>query len=616
MRKLLLYLSLFTLLWTGNPAFCQRENSQWYFGAKAAISFSTIGNPTAVASSAMTAYEACASVADNTGNLLFYTNSETLWNKNHQVMTNGTVLGGNASCSQGALIVQNPGNAQQYYVFVLDASENMLNGGLKYNLVDMTRQGGLGEITHNQVQVSSGRLTEKLTAVPHANGRDTWVLVHGWQTNTFYAYLLTAAGLQPPVATNIGAVHSGGGGVWNNSNSLGYMRVSPDGRKLAVGIWDQGFELSDFSTTTGQLSNYVPLTSVYQSYGVEFSRDSRLLYGTNYGGLSVFQYDLQAGSASAIANSGIQVGSTSNYLGAIQAGPDGKLYLSVVFSSFLAVIDNPSVRGTGCGFRTNGVYLGNASSQTGLPNYPTVYSASFTGHTGCVGSAIPFASTVQLATNSTVATWNFGDPASGSANMTTGLTPTHTYATAGSYQVTLTVTPALPATPLIVTQAVTVYPLPTVSLGADTLVCSSAVWTLRTSPQPVGTLYRWQDGSTTAIYVAHGPGLYSVEVRAPATGCSATASLRASAVDCPVFIPNIITPNGDSQNEFFILKGLTASDWHLRVFNRWGQQVYNQPRYDNRWNASGQADGLYYYLLDNTTSGERHRGWIEVVRGG
>jgi len=616
MRKLLLYLRLFTLLGASNPVFGQRENSQWCFGANAAISFPITGTPTAVAGSAMTAYEACASVADNTGNLLFYTNSETLWNKNHQVMTNGTVLGGNASCSQGALIVQNPGNAQQYYVFVLDASENMLNGGLKYNLVDMTRQGGLGEITQNQVQISSVRLTEKLTAVPHANGHDTWVLVHGWQTNTFYAYLLTSTGLQPPVTTNMGAVHSGGGGVWNNSNSLGYMRVSPDGHKLAVGIWDQGFELFDFSTTTGQLSNYVPLTSVSQSYGVEFSRDSRLLYGTNYGSLSVFQYDLQAGSASAIASSGIQVGSTSNYLGAIQAGPDGKLYLSVVFSSYLAVIDNPSVRGTGCGFRTSGVYLGNASSQTGLPNYPTIYSASFTGHTGCIGSVIPFASTVQLASSGAVTTWNFGDPASGSANVATGLTPTHTYAMAGTYQVTLTVTPALPATPLIVTQTVTVYPLPTVSLVVDTLVCSSAVWTLRTSPQPAGTLYRWQDGSTAAIYVAHGPGLYSVEVRAPATGCSTTASLRASAVDCPIFIPNIITPNGDSQNEFFILKGLTASDWHLRVFSRWGQQVYNQLRYDNRWNASGQADGLYYYLLDNATSGERHRGWVEVVRGG
>jgi gliding motility-associated-like protein len=146
-------------------------------------------------------------------------------------------------------------------------------------------------------------------------------------------------------------------------------------------------------------------------------------------------------------------------------------------------------------------------------------------------------------------------------------------------------------------------------------VCPNAVWTLRTNPQPVGTLYRWQDGSTGATYVAHGPGQYSVEVRATAAGCPATATLRASPKDCPIFIPNVITPNGDPQNEFFVLKGLTPSDWSLRIFDRWGRQVYERPKYDNGWNATGQSAGLYFYLLSNSTTGERHQGWVEVVRG-
>lgn len=110
-------------------------------------------------------------------------------------MVNGTALGGHNYCSQGALSVQNPANSQQYYVFALDAAENYLVGGLKYNLVDMTRQGGLGEVIRSRVQVFAVQLTEKLTAVLHANGRDAWILMHGWQTNTFYAYLLTASGL-------------------------------------------------------------------------------------------------------------------------------------------------------------------------------------------------------------------------------------------------------------------------------------------------------------------------------------------------------------------------------------------------------------------------------------
>jgi gliding motility-associated-like protein len=906
LKQLLLSLSLLLLVGANLPVWGQLENSNWYFGTNVAVTFPAAGAPTAVRGSVMNTYEACASVSHASGRLLFYTNSETIWNSSHRVMVNGTNLGGHASCSQGTTIVQSQTNAQQYYVFVLDAAENQLAGGLKYSLVDVTRQGGLGEVIQSRVQVTSVRLTEKLTTVPHANGRDTWVLVHGWQTNVFYAYLLTAAGLQPtPVTTAIGAVHSGGGGTYANANAVGYMRLSPDGRKLALGIRDQNFELFDFDTSTGQLSNYVPLVSVYRSYGVQFSPDSHLLYGTNLDGLGIFQYDLQAGSPSAIANSGRTIANTSNNAGAIQTGPDGKLYVSVFNSDYLAVIDNPNVRGTGCGYRPNGVYLSGAVCQIGLPNYavfhaaPITYVPSFTSNATCAGAAVSFAGTVQPAVSGVVATWNFGDPASGGSNTATGLTPTHTYANAGTYQVTLTV--ALPgiATPLTVTQAVVVAPLPqinlgndvvvcgtqfqlsagvqpagstyrwqdgstnatylaqasgrysvtvtsaagctstaavnvtlnpiptvrlptdtvacgtsvllrprvrplgstyrwqdgstnatylaqasgrysvtvtspagctsmaavnvtlglvptlrlpadtavcgtsvllrpgaqpvgstyrwqdgstsatysahangrysvtvtsvagctstaavnvvlnavpsprlpadtlacatsvllrpgaqpagstyrwqdgstsatylaqtsgsytvvvttpqgctgtatslvrlgaapSVSLGADTTVCPNAVWVVRTNPQPAGTLYRWQDGSTGATYLAHGPGQYSVEVRATAAGCSIRATRVASPANCPIVIPNIITPNGDHENESFTLKGLVPAEWRLVIFDRWGRQVYEKARYDNGWDATGQASGVYYYMLSNEATGERYRGWVEVQRG-
>ncbi|QKG56756.1 gliding motility-associated C-terminal domain-containing protein [Hymenobacter sp. BRD128] len=764
LKQILSVLSLLMLVGANLPALGQKENTNWYFGANAAVNFPATGAPVAVRGSAMNTYEACASVSDAAGRLLFYTNSETLWNSNHQVMVNGTNLGGHNSCSQGTLIVQSQANAQQYYVFSLDAAENLLAGGLKYSLVDMTRQGGLGEAIQSRVQVSSVRLTEKLTTVPHANGHDTWVLVHGWQTNTFYAYLLTAAGLQPtPVATSIGAVHNGGGGATYNANAVGYMRVSPDNRKLALGIRDQNFELFDFDNATGQLSNYVPLLSVYRSYGVQFSPDNHLLYGTNLDGLGVFQYDLQAGSAAAIASSGVRIATTANNAGAIQTGPDGKLYVSVFNSPYLAVIDNPNVRGPSCGFRANGVNLNGAACQIGLPNYqsiraiPVTYVASFTSNASCVGSAVAFTGTVQPAVSSAVATWNFGDPASGSANSGSGFTPSHIYTSPGTYQVTLSVSIAGLTAPVTSTQAVTVAPLPAVrlgrdttlcgtqlqlsvgaqlagstyrwqdgstsatylarasgryrvavtsaagctsadsirvilnalltprlpadtavcaasvllrpgtqlagstyrwqdgstsatylaqasgiytvrvttpqgctatassrvqlgqppvvSLGADTLVCPNAVWILRTTPQPAGTLYSWQDGSTAPTYLAHGPGQYSVQVRATATSCPTSATRVATAASCPIIIPNIITPNGDAQNEFFTLKGLTPSDWHLSVFDRWGRQVYDQARYDNGWNATGQAGGMYYYLLSNEATGERYRGWVEVQRG-
>jgi hypothetical protein len=172
LKKILSCLSLLLLVGANLPAWGQRENSNWYFGANTALNFPATGPPVVVAGSAMNTSEACASVSDAAGKLLFYTSSETLWNRDNQVMVNGTALGGHNSCSQGALVVQSAANKQQYYVFVLDAAENFLAGGLKYSIVDMTRQNGLGEVIQARVQVSTVSLTEKITAVFMA-GRPT-----------------------------------------------------------------------------------------------------------------------------------------------------------------------------------------------------------------------------------------------------------------------------------------------------------------------------------------------------------------------------------------------------------------------------------------------------------
>ena len=77
------------------------------------------------------------------------------------------------------------------------------------------------------------------------------------------------------------------------------------------------------------------------------------------------------------------------------------------------------------------------------------------------------------------------------------------------------------------------------------------------------------------------------------------------------FMPNIITPNGDGQNDVLHFRGVEAAE--LAVFTRWGQRVYYAARYANDWAAAQQPAGLYYYVL-RTSPGESFRGWVEVVR--
>ena len=77
------------------------------------------------------------------------------------------------------------------------------------------------------------------------------------------------------------------------------------------------------------------------------------------------------------------------------------------------------------------------------------------------------------------------------------------------------------------------------------------------------------------------------------------------------FYPNIITPNGDKQNATFA--PVIPCAMRLRVFSRWGQQVYESASYANDWSGEGLPAGTYYYLLDSP-SGQKIKGWLEVVK--
>lgn len=68
------------------------QNNIWYFGKKAGLNFNSTANqpiPFAVLNSAMDADEGSASICDNDGNLLFYSNDLTVCNRNHQLIVNG-----------------------------------------------------------------------------------------------------------------------------------------------------------------------------------------------------------------------------------------------------------------------------------------------------------------------------------------------------------------------------------------------------------------------------------------------------------------------------------------------------------------------------------------------
>jgi gliding motility-associated-like protein len=79
---------------------------------------------------------------------------------------------------------------------------------------------------------------------------------------------------------------------------------------------------------------------------------------------------------------------------------------------------------------------------------------------------------------------------------------------------------------------------------------------------------------------------------------------------------NVITPNRDGQNDEFRLPELPPNFCdsqfkNIRIFTRWGQQVFDSPDRSFRW--AGQGSGGVYYYLVTYTDGRKYRGWLEVI---
>lgn len=81
---------------------------------------------------------------------------------------------------------------------------------------------------------------------------------------------------------------------------------------------------------------------------------------------------------------------------------------------------------------------------------------------------------------------------------------------------------------------------------------------------------------------------------------------------CTVSIPNVITPNGDNVNDFFVIHNLEHHpNSSLTIFDRWGIKVYENSNYNNEWKAEGNNDGTYFYILD-VPEDKKYNGFISV----
>lgn len=346
-----------------------KRTYHWYFGNGAGIDFSS-GIAVADTNGNLHTYEGCAVMSDTAGNLLFYTDGDTVWNKNHLPMLNGTGLmgcGNYGSSAQAALIVPHPGNDSIYYICTSDCWENSGANGYRYSIVNIKLNGGLGDvISKNNLLYAPS--TEGLTATMHCNNNAYWIATHKYATDEFYLFELTPSGLNTvPVISSIGLP---------NTDYQTYLKFSHDGKKLAALIPNSigAGMLLDFDNNSGTLCNNIYLTGI-GDYSPEFSPDDSKLYFMSSGSY-IYQYDLTVGNDSLLINSsGNIVGynpDNSTY-GGLNTAADNKIYVSSLSRDSLSTISNPNIYGPGCGFLDFTFSLLGKYPALGIPNFVTTY---------------------------------------------------------------------------------------------------------------------------------------------------------------------------------------------------------------------------------------------------
>jgi len=96
--------------------------------------------------------------------------------------------------------------------------------------------------------------------------------------------------------------------------------------------------------------------------------------------------------------------------------------------------------------------------------------------------------------------------------------------------------------------------------------------------------------------------------------CGSSINIEVTSEACETIVPNVFTPNNDGENDRFVIDGIEGYPGSsLRVFNRWGSEVFFDSNYDSTWDADGLSDGTYYYLFDRS-DGMSFRGSLKIMR--
>jgi len=347
---------------------------------------------------AMSTLEGTFTISDLTGNLILYSDGSRIFNKNNALITTG--LGGNSTSAQSGSIVMYPESVDKYIAISAGYDNSQSTRGLFYAIIDMNLNNGLGGIPNDENTTTplkhlpfigaKGILGETVTAGRHSNRKDIWILATGRSIETIPGSETEITELYKNTSLNVWAINSDNASDLTNSvyssyeipglittprEPGGYIKFTNDTKHFAwINFGYRGNNSSvylcygDFDNTTGQISNVRIKHNIRKDitsfgYGVEFTNDNKYLYLTlapygtdnrNYTS-HLMVYDFEALLDTTIETeieeiSPIKIFSTelssmlnskNIFYGALQSGPDGRIYAANLWKESILLIDNP-----------------------------------------------------------------------------------------------------------------------------------------------------------------------------------------------------------------------------------------------------------------------------------
>ena len=202
-------------------------------------------------------------------------------------------------------------------------------------------------------------------------------------------------------------------------------------------------------------------------------------------------------------------------------------------------------------------------------------------------------------------TWSFGD-----GQTDNSISPSHTYTASGNFTLQLIITDRKGCADTS-KKNIIVYPKPIAKFGINGSLDSCTEKTVQFTDQSTGadTIY-WDFGdgqNSTNNNPAHSyenSGTYAVTQQVSNQyGCTDTITSNLCVfASSTLLIPNVFTPNGDNLYDKLYIRDFGIATYHLQIFNRWGQKVFDTKRVDDYWDGTylgaSSTEGTYIYIAE------------------